>query len=101
VRGDCTEHAQLLADGAVALGLPARVVTGWVYREEDGFRGFVPHAWAEVDLGAPAGWVGVDPTLGQPIADASHVALGPAWEERPWEALAAAAEGRARVVEAR
>ena len=32
------------------------------------------HAWAEVRVGRV--WIPLDPTFGQPVADATHVALG-------------------------
>ncbi len=71
-RGDCNEHAVLLAALARAAGLPARVVAGAVYvPDETGAAGiFAYHAWDEVWLGA---WTAVDPTFGQFPADATHV----------------------------
>ena len=38
----------------------------------DELNGFYYHAWPEVFVG---GWVSMDPTLGQPLADATHFAL--------------------------
>lgn len=67
-RGDCNEHAQLFVALARAAGIPARTVSGVV--AVDGR--FYYHAWAEVMLQR---WVGVDPTLGQNPADASHLRL--------------------------
>lgn len=74
-KGDCTEHALLLVALARALGIPARGVHGLVYaRYDDGVPALYWHAWAEVQSGGE--WIALDPTFGQPVADATHVALG-------------------------
>jgi len=74
-KGDCTEHAVLLVALARALGIPARGVHGLVYaRYEDGQNALYWHAWAEVRSAGE--WIAMDPTFGQPVADATHVALG-------------------------
>ena len=65
-RGDCNEHAVLLAALARAIGIPARVVTGVVYA--DG--GFYYHAWNELWLER---WMSADAIFGQMPADATHV----------------------------
>jgi Transglutaminase-like superfamily len=65
-RGDCNEHAQLFVALARAAGIPSRVVAGLAYIDGK----FYYHAWAEVRL---AGWIAVDPTLGQFPADAGHI----------------------------
>jgi hypothetical protein len=92
-RAECQGHAYLFAALARALGLPTRVVNGLVYSEEHG--GFLYHTWNEVWLEG-AGWRPVDATFGQPLADATHVAL--ALGESPAEiAPLAAMVGRARV----
>jgi hypothetical protein len=92
-RAECQGHAYLFAALARALGLPTRVVNGLVYSEEHG--GFLYHTWNEVWLEG-AGWRPVDATFGQPLADATHVAL--AVGESPAEiAPLAAMVGRARV----
>jgi transglutaminase-like putative cysteine protease len=67
-RGDCNEHAVLLAALARAAGIPARVVAGAVYADT----GFYYHAWTEVWLGS---WISADGVLGQMPADATHVKL--------------------------
>jgi len=67
-RGDCNEHAVLLAALARAAGLPARVAAGLVYLDE----AFLYHAWCEVWLGR---WVSMDPALHQFPADATHIKL--------------------------
>jgi len=74
-KGDCTEHAVLLVALARALGIPARGVHGLVYaRYGDGPHALYWHAWAEVRSGGE--WIPMDPTFGQPVADATHLALG-------------------------
>jgi transglutaminase-like putative cysteine protease len=74
-KGDCTEHALLFVALARALGIPARQVHGLVYAgTTDGVDALYWHAWAEVLSGGE--WIAVDPTLGQPVADATHLALG-------------------------
>jgi hypothetical protein len=92
-RAECQGHAYLFAALARALGVPTRVVNGLVYSAEHG--GFLYHTWNEVWLEG-AGWRPVDATFGQPLADATHVAL--AVGESPAEiAPLAAMVGRARV----
>jgi hypothetical protein len=92
-RAECQGHAYLFAALARALALPTRVVNGLVYMAEHG--GFLYHTWNEVWLDG-VGWRPVDATFGQPLADATHVAL--AVGESPAElAPLAAMVGRARV----
>ena len=67
-RGDCNEHAVLLAALARAAGIPARVVAGAMYL--DG--AFYYHAWDELWLGA---WVSADAVFRQLPSDATHVKL--------------------------
>ncbi|MHB1847301.1 MAG: transglutaminase-like domain-containing protein [Deltaproteobacteria bacterium] len=72
--GDCTEHSLLFVSLARAAGIPARLVHGLVYAQgSDGQSGLFWHQWAEVYTGE---WVAVDPTFGQPVADATHLELG-------------------------
>lgn len=71
-RAECQGHAYLFAALSRALGLPARVVNGLVYSERHG--GFLYHSWNEVWIEG-SGWRAVDPTLGQPRADATHLKL--------------------------
>lgn len=69
-RGDCNEHTVLFAALARAAALPTRIAVGLVWSDE--LQGFFYHAWPEVFVGD---WVWMDPTLGQPLADATHVKL--------------------------
>ena len=74
-KGDCTEHAVLLIALARAAGVPARGVHGLVYAQyEEGKPALYWHAWAEVRSGGER--IAMDPTFGQPVADATHLALG-------------------------
>ena len=68
LKGDCNEHAVLFCALARAAGVPAEIVVGIVYIND----GFYYHAWNKVWLGK---WIEVDPTFGQEIADATHLAL--------------------------
>ncbi len=69
-RGDCNEHTVLFTALARAAGLPTRIAIGIVWSDE--LEGFYYHAWPEVHLGD---WIWMDPTLGQPVADATHIKL--------------------------
>jgi hypothetical protein len=68
LEGDCGEHTVLFVALARACGIPAQMVVGLTYVVD----GFYYHAWAKIWAGR---WVEVDPTFGQPIADATHIAL--------------------------
>lgn len=71
LEGDCTEHSMLFVGLARAAGLPAREVAGLIYVHRPQ-PGFYFHQWAKVWVGE---WIDVDPTFGQPIADATHIKL--------------------------
>jgi hypothetical protein len=74
-KGDCTEHTRLFVALARAAGIRAREVKGLVYASYgEGGPGLYWHAWAEVKVGDT--WIAVDPTFGQDVADATHIALG-------------------------
>lgn len=68
LRGDCNEHAVLLAALARAAGIPARVAAGAVFLDD----GFYYHAWNELWVG---GWVSADAVFDQLPVDATHVKL--------------------------
>lgn len=68
MRGDCTEHAVLLAALAQAAGIPARMVVGLAYDQ----KAFHYHAWNELYVGR---WVEVDATWGEQTVDAGHVQI--------------------------
>lgn len=69
-RGDCNEHTVLFTALARTLDVPTRIAIGIVWSDE--LNGFYYHAWPEVYAGR---WIWLDPTLGQPIADATHIKL--------------------------
>jgi hypothetical protein len=75
MRGDCTEHALLAVALLRALGIPARRVDGVVYvQNADGVPALYWHEWVEAYVGST--WTQLDPTFGQPVADATHLTLG-------------------------
>jgi hypothetical protein len=67
-QGDCTEHTVLFVALARAAGIPAREVAGVTAIE--GGEGLYYHAWPEVWVGR---WLAMDPTLGEDVADATHI----------------------------
>ena len=68
MRGDCNEHTILFTALARSLGIPTKMMIGLVYLNG----GFYYHAWPKVYVGK---WISMDPTLGQEIADATHIPL--------------------------
>lgn len=68
-KGDCSEHAVLLAALARAQGLPARVAVGLIYQQKS----FFYHMWTEVFL--EGRWIGLDATLAQGGIGAAHLKL--------------------------
>ena len=71
--GDCTEHAVLAVAMLRALGVPAHEVYGLVYARMGGTDGLYWHAWVEVRSAGE--WIAIDPTFGQAVADATHLAF--------------------------
>jgi transglutaminase-like putative cysteine protease len=67
-KGDCSEHALLMATLARAVGLPSRLVAGLAVIGDKLFY----HAWVEVYVGE---WVEMDPTWGEAGVDAGHLLL--------------------------
>ena len=73
--GVCQDFAHLLLGVVRKRGLPARYVSGYLVPEraaspdaklQEVIGGSASHAWAEVYL-PDSGWIGLDPTLGQPL----------------------------------
>jgi transglutaminase-like putative cysteine protease len=73
--GVCQDFAHLLLGVLRMRGLPARYVSGYMVQEsangpdarlEEVIGGQASHAWTEVYL-PDGGWVGLDPTLGNPV----------------------------------
>ncbi len=68
-KGDCTEHAILLAALIRARGIPARVAIGLVYVRQE----FLYHMWTEVYIDGK--WIPLDATLGQGGIGAGHLKI--------------------------
>src|SRR5439155_22602853 len=78
--GVCQDFAHLLLGMARVRGLPARYVSGYLVPPQDEVEAaametvsgaLASHAWTEVFVPV-SGWLGLDPTLGQPVGP-SHV----------------------------
>lgn len=69
-RGDCSEHAVLLAALCRSAGIPSRVAMGLVY--VGGI--FGGHAWTEVSIDGE--WYALDGTIGRGTADPTHLRFG-------------------------
>jgi len=67
-KGDCNEHATVLAALLRAVGVPARIVVGLVYKDGR----FYYHAWNEAYINK---WISMDATLKQMPVDATHIKL--------------------------
>ena len=82
-KGDCTEHAVLLAALARARGLPSRIVVGLTQVPSLGGKGaeFGYHAWTEVWIDGT--WLSLDAALRQAPVDVSHIALGLSVADNP------------------
>jgi transglutaminase-like putative cysteine protease len=92
LKGDCNEHAVLLAAMARAAGIPARVAVGLVYL--DG--AFYYHAWNELYLGR---WIPVDATFGEFPAGALHLKLAAGELSKQTEILGLVGRIRIKVLE--
>ncbi len=68
-RGDCTEHAVLLAAMLRAVGIPSRVTAGLVYSSEFGAFGY--HMWTEAFLENK--WHALDATFDETLPDPTHL----------------------------
>ena len=98
-RGDCTEHAVLLAAMLRADGIPSRVVSGLIYATR--FAGesgvFAFHMWTQalVETDTGARWINLDATLPGGVSfDATHIAVATSAlsDERSGDALLPVAE---------
>jgi transglutaminase-like putative cysteine protease len=75
-KGNALGIARLHVAFCRSVGIPARVVTGGVYFNRGGERGFQEHFWSEVHMGG-SGWKPVDVVSGQVnYLDAGHLRLG-------------------------
>jgi len=68
--GDCNEHTVLFTALSRTADVPTRIAIGLVWSQD--LNGFYYHAWPEVYVGR---WIPMDPTLGQLVADATHIRL--------------------------
>lgn len=91
--GDCTEHTVLFVALARAAGIPAREVAGVTAIERG--EGLYYHAWPEVWVGE---WVAMDPTLGQDMADATHIKFAVGGAEQLFRITALFGRIEARIV---
>jgi len=92
--GDCTEHTVLFVALARAAGIPAREVAGVTAIE--GGEGLYYHAWPEVWVGE---WVAMDPTLGQELADATHIKLAEGGGENLFRIVGVFGRLKAKILE--
>jgi len=70
-KGDCTEHAVLLATLIRIKGIPARVVSGLVHTNQQ--FGFTGHTWVEAFIADR--WIPFDSTLGLEGVGTTHLKL--------------------------
>lgn len=70
-KGDCSEHAVLLAAVLRARGIPSRVAVGLVYVDSAAAMGY--HMWTEAWIDGR--WVGLDATLGDGGIAADHIKI--------------------------
>ncbi|MHC4309086.1 MAG: transglutaminase-like domain-containing protein [Planctomycetota bacterium] len=103
-KGDCTEYAVLTAAMCRASGIPAKLVSGYVYC--DYFNGkwhvFVPHEWTEVYIGDK--WIGLEATKNRFFGifnsfTAGHIALSGTDDKAALSGLKAIAAFKIRQVE--
>lgn len=62
-KGVCQDHAHIFCAASRAIGIPARYVSGHLYRSDGVELQEASHAWAEAHL-PDLGWVGFDPANG-------------------------------------
>jgi transglutaminase-like putative cysteine protease len=62
-RGVCQDHAHIFCAAARAMGIPARYISGHLFRRDGAERQEASHAWAEAYLPS-IGWTGFDPANG-------------------------------------
>ena len=91
--GDCTEHTVLFVALARAAGLPARECAGLVAIERG--EGLYYHAWPEVWVGQ---WIAIDPTLGEDLADATHIKFSQGGAEQLFRIVALFGRLKAKVL---
>lgn len=70
-QGVCQDYAHVALSLLRTLGIPARYLSGYLYRPESAE--LETHAWVEAFVPS-LGWIGLDPTHGQ-LAGESHIAV--------------------------
>lgn len=82
--GSCRDYAVLMMEGARALGLAARFVSGYIYvprsEAEVTLGGGATHAWVQIYLPG-AGWVDFDPT-NDIVGNRNLIRVAFAWDHR-------------------
>jgi transglutaminase-like putative cysteine protease len=82
--GSCRDYAVLMMEGARALGLAARFVSGYIFvprrGEESVLGGGATHAWVQIYLPG-AGWVDFDPT-NDIVGNRNLIRVAFAWDHR-------------------
>ncbi|MDJ0841006.1 MAG: transglutaminase domain-containing protein [Acidobacteriota bacterium] len=74
-KGGCAAHSFLFAAMCRAVGIPARMVGGYMLTPNMG-GSFVHHGWNEVYMGRDAGWITLDTTAGEvDYVDSGHLRL--------------------------
>ena len=75
-KGVCQDHAHIFCSAARSMHIPARYISGHLYRRDGAEQQEASHAWAEAYL-PDIGWVGFDPANGIGPDDAYvRVAVG-------------------------
>ncbi len=72
--GVCQDHAHILVAAAIAAGIPARYVTGYLYSAAGDEMAEASHAWAELYV-PDLGWVGFDAS-NDSCPDERYIRLG-------------------------
>ncbi|QLC26186.1 transglutaminase family protein [Parasphingopyxis algicola] len=62
-KGVCQDHAHIFCAAARAMGIPARYISGHLFRRDGAEQQEASHAWAEACLPS-IGWTGFDPANG-------------------------------------
>jgi transglutaminase-like putative cysteine protease len=72
--GSCRDMAVLMIEACRSMGIAARFASGYLDTAASAAGRGATHAWADVYL-PDSGWIGFDPTLGEPVSR-KHIALG-------------------------
>lgn len=72
--GSCRDMAVLMIEACRAMGIAARFASGYLDTAASAAGRAATHAWMDVYL-PDSGWVGYDPTIGEPVSR-KHIAVG-------------------------